>query len=280
MAEPLLHEGLDIVNKQIKNSFRMHGLRHWLHSMRASHAMGTDTAVDVSDAIRNQLSADAVYSLLMLGNFNVECVLDIRENDEAGVVRLPIATPLYAAVQLRDTESIRLLLCFRADVEGYQGFEHPCAVVTPLFEAVRTRNAQALALLLEAQADPNRIGYDWDFARLGLDTAHLVGQTPHALSMTCLWYAVSKVSGNPLWDMRHHVVLLMRFRADPRKPGKIEYRLLDDTESDASGDGDSHFVEALDSGTSPLDIARQALLGRASQQLWTLLHPFGHDNDG
>ena len=87
--------------------------------------------------------------------------------DEAGDVER-YDTPLHAAVLFRDVDSIRLLLCFRVDVDGYQTHDSPWAVVTPLFDAVRTRYTDALVLLLEARADANKFGIDHDASRMDL----------------------------------------------------------------------------------------------------------------
>ena len=179
--------------------------------------MGTDTAIGLADAIRCQLSPDAIYSLLMLASFNVKQVLDPWEDGEGDLERYD--TPLHAAVLFRDIDSIRLLLCFRVDVDGYQAYDSPYVVVTPLFEAVRTRYTDALVLLLEARADANKFGIDHDVSRMDFGTGHLVEEVPHAYAITSLWYAASRIIEHPLIYSNQHVALLMKFQADPRQPG-------------------------------------------------------------
>ena len=292
MIEPLLQQGLAIVHKQIMTSFTTHGSKHWLHCAKSSKAMGTDTAIGVADAIRSQLSPDVIYSLFMLASFNVKQVLDPWEDAAGDLERYDTDpwedaagdlerydTPLHAAVLFRDIDSIRLLLCFRVDVDGYQAYDSPYVVVTPLFEAVRTRYTDALVLLLEARADANKFGIDHDVSRMGFGMGHLVEEVPHAYAITSLWYAASRIIEHPLIYSNQHVALLMKFQADPRQPGKFEYRLSDDAESDASDAREDRFVEALDSGTSPLDIARQACLERSCQQTQALLCLLGRGSD-
>ena len=228
----------------------------------------------------------------MLASFNVKQVLDPWEDAAGDLERYDTDpwedaagdlerydTPLHAAVLFRDIDSIRLLLCFRVDVDGYQAYDSPCVVVTPLFEAVRTRYTDALVLLLEARADANKFGIDHDVSRMGFGTGHLVEEVPHAYAITSLWYAASRIIEHPLIYSNQHVALLMKFQADPRQPGKFEHRLSDDAESDASDAGEDRFVEARGNGTSPLDIARQACLERSCQQTQALLCLLGRGSD-
>ena len=267
---------LEIIHKRIRENITALGSAHWIQDDSITRFTSSVSGAELAAAIHLKLCKDTIYVLFMLKNFNTRWAFESWEIKEAevDVEMLPMDTPLYAAVQAGDTETIKLLICFRAQVDGYQTVQYPCALVTPLFEAIRVADANAAAVLLHARADPNKVGYEWDLSLHEIDSADLPDQTPHVLTMTCLWYATNEICDKTSEAQRMFplVSLLIRFRADPAQRGKFEYWLPESPDSDVSDNEDNiSFQVGFDNGTTPLDIARQVRFGRTLEHSHALL---------